>query len=202
VLDVSGNSLSGEIPSFVCELPMIEVLDLHGNSFTGGLPVIPRPGHGMANLIYLDVSHNKLSGRVPSSVAEELHSLRYLSIEENFFWGPSWTESGDAALQAQNGVINEIYNTDIENAIPSREIAYFPRHGYADCLPQQLQSCIDSERLHPIELHIRKAFIPRPSDDLMGLLLSMGYTEDHILQHIPPGSKYIPENVEDLLDTL
>lgn len=63
--DVSGNSLTGEIPSSLENLKSMEVLDLHRNELNG---TIPASLGALLKLKALDLGNNHLSGAIPSSL--------------------------------------------------------------------------------------------------------------------------------------
>ncbi|MBA0880275.1 hypothetical protein Goshw_001805 [Gossypium schwendimanii] len=78
-LDLSSNRLTGSIPPGLTKLPSLKVMVLSWNELTGELPRTVS-----AQLLHLDLKKNKISGplpRLPSTV-------RYLSVSENWMWGP------------------------------------------------------------------------------------------------------------------
>ncbi|CAH9105000.1 unnamed protein product [Cuscuta europaea] len=64
VIALSGNSLSGEIPSSVLRLSRLYALYLQDNRFTGEIPAL-----NQTTLRFLNVSNNRLSGRIPTTRA-------------------------------------------------------------------------------------------------------------------------------------
>ncbi|KAI5388071.1 inactive leucine-rich repeat receptor-like serine/threonine-protein kinase At1g60630 [Lathyrus oleraceus] len=60
VIVLSGNKISGEIPVSLLKLSRLYVLYLQDNLFTGSVPSFDQTG-----LKYLNVSNNRLSGRIP-----------------------------------------------------------------------------------------------------------------------------------------
>ncbi|XP_073065132.1 inactive LRR receptor-like serine/threonine-protein kinase BIR2 [Primulina eburnea] len=79
-LDLSGNGLSGSIPSQICSwVPYLVTLDLSGNDLTGQIPV------DLANCSYLNVlilDDNKLSGSIPLQFSN-LGRLKKFSVANN-----------------------------------------------------------------------------------------------------------------------
>ncbi|CAL5210894.1 unnamed protein product [Lathyrus oleraceus] len=83
-LDLSNCKFSGILPNSLSNLTKLRYIDLSSNSFTG-----PMPSFYMAkNLTRLYLSHNRLSGEVPtSSHFEGLHKLVNIDLRDNFFNG-------------------------------------------------------------------------------------------------------------------
>nr|GLL36788.1 probable LRR receptor-like serine/threonine-protein kinase IRK [Ipomoea trifida] len=83
VLDLSMNSLSGEIPSSIGNFSSLQVLNVSGNSLSGGVP----SSVGKMNVIrVLDLSHNGLNGTIPVEIGGAV-SLQELRLESNFLSG-------------------------------------------------------------------------------------------------------------------
>ncbi|KAI7746627.1 hypothetical protein M8C21_008524, partial [Ambrosia artemisiifolia] len=84
-LDLSGNNLTGEIPSELCTwLPYLVDLDLSGNQLSGEIPL------GFGNCAFLnsvDLSDNLLSGSIPEEVSN-LTRLTKFSVANNGLSGP------------------------------------------------------------------------------------------------------------------
>jgi Leucine-rich repeat (LRR) protein len=84
VLDLSNNSLSGDIPYDVFKLSSLMYLRLSNNKFTGSLPWAVST---LYQLMELDLAGNLLSGTIPRTVGE-LGSLKFLDLHDNNFTGP------------------------------------------------------------------------------------------------------------------
>ncbi|GKV22778.1 hypothetical protein SLEP1_g32604 [Rubroshorea leprosula] len=79
-LDLSGNSLSGAIPSDICSwLPYLVTLDLSSNRFSGSIPQQIVDCKFINKLILND---NKLTGTIPYEVAR-LDRLKEFSVADN-----------------------------------------------------------------------------------------------------------------------
>ncbi|KAF2298277.1 hypothetical protein GH714_021178 [Hevea brasiliensis] len=84
-LNLSGNQLSGTIPSDICnKIPYISVLDLSNNSISGEIP------SGFANCSYLNVlrlDNNQLTGQIPAQISL-LYRIKSFSVANNLLSGP------------------------------------------------------------------------------------------------------------------
>ncbi|KAK4489369.1 hypothetical protein RD792_005177 [Penstemon davidsonii] len=83
VLDVSGNKLSGEIPSAVGDLGSLEFLNMAKNEFFGSIPASIGQ---LKTLIVLDLSENQLNGSIPLEIGG-VTSLNELRLEKNSLVG-------------------------------------------------------------------------------------------------------------------
>lgn len=83
-ISLSGNRIHGPIPESFCQTTnVLQVLDLSNNSLSGN---IRRSFGNCKSLIYLSLGKNKLSGSVPKEL-ERVTSLRYLDLNGNEFEG-------------------------------------------------------------------------------------------------------------------
>ncbi|PHT54302.1 hypothetical protein CQW23_08764 [Capsicum baccatum] len=97
-LYLSSNNLSGVIPSRLGELLSLQYLDLSNNSFSCQIPL------SFANLIsleFLDLSLNTLSGTIPKSL-EKLSYLKSINVSLNVLDGeiPSGGVFANSTLQS------------------------------------------------------------------------------------------------------
>ena len=79
-IDLSGNSLSGEIPSELTSLKGMQFLNISRNNLSGS---IPKDIGNLKLLESLDLSWNKLTGHIPPSVSN-LTSLTVLNLPTTF----------------------------------------------------------------------------------------------------------------------
>ncbi|XP_057989018.1 cuscuta receptor 1-like [Hevea brasiliensis] len=83
-LDLSGNGLTGGIPSSFGKMSQLTELDLSGNGLTGG---IPSSFGKMSQLTELDLSNNHLSGIIPQELIVGCSSLSELILSNNSLHG-------------------------------------------------------------------------------------------------------------------
>ncbi|XP_024021943.1 receptor-like protein Cf-9 homolog [Morus notabilis] len=76
-LDLSGNLLSGTIPSWLYSLPSLQDLYLHQNQFTGHISEFQ-----YNSLVTLDLRSNKLEGLIPRSIFQQVN-LHRLHLSSN-----------------------------------------------------------------------------------------------------------------------
>ncbi|CAH9099214.1 unnamed protein product [Cuscuta epithymum] len=80
---LSGYSLSGPFPDFLCNLPSLATLNLSNNYINSILP----PSISICrNLVSLDLSQNLIGGPIPDTLSD-LHFLRHLDISYCSFSG-------------------------------------------------------------------------------------------------------------------
>ncbi|KAF8025263.1 hypothetical protein BT93_F2183 [Corymbia citriodora subsp. variegata] len=80
ILDLSMNSLVGEIPPEIGNCRNLHGLGLYNNAFRGHLPVSLR---NASQMFSIDVEYNNLEGLLPSDIVERLPSLQYLHLSYN-----------------------------------------------------------------------------------------------------------------------
>ncbi|XP_028760176.1 receptor-like protein EIX2 [Neltuma alba] len=82
IIDLSANSLCGEIPKELFSNSQMQSLNLSRNHLTGKIP----KEIGGLRLESLDLSYNKLFGEIPSTISN-LSSLAWLNLSYNNFMG-------------------------------------------------------------------------------------------------------------------
>ncbi|XVF78878.1 hypothetical protein PTKIN_Ptkin14bG0172800 [Pterospermum kingtungense] len=82
---ISNNKLVGKIPSSMCYLVLMYILDLSNNNLSGVIPECLNSG-GM-KLSVLDLSNNKFNGNIPN-IFPEGNQLQTIQLNNNDFNGP------------------------------------------------------------------------------------------------------------------
>ncbi|KAG2585453.1 hypothetical protein PVAP13_6KG385900 [Panicum virgatum] len=107
---LSNNSLSGVIPTDLCNMVSMEVIDLSSNNLSGELP---NCWHKNSNLYIIDFSSNKLWGEIPSTMGS-LDSLITLYLGKNNLSGTLPT-----SLQSCKGlVLLDLGDNNLSGNIP------------------------------------------------------------------------------------
>ncbi|EMS60283.1 LRR receptor-like serine/threonine-protein kinase GSO1 [Triticum urartu] len=108
-IDLSCNSLTGEIPTDITSLDALVNLNLSSNQLSGQ---IPNMIGAMQSLESLDLSQNKLSGEIPSSLSN-LTSLSYLDLSYNSLSGRIPSGPQLDTLSAENQSLMYIGNSGL-----------------------------------------------------------------------------------------
>ncbi|CAH2073323.1 unnamed protein product [Thlaspi arvense] len=86
ILDLSSNSLSGSLPNFTSAFSRLSVLSIRNNSVAGSLPSL-WDDSGASQFSVIDLSSNKFSGSIPQSFFT-FGSLKSLNLSMNNLEGP------------------------------------------------------------------------------------------------------------------
>ncbi|GKV51824.1 hypothetical protein SLEP1_g58448 [Rubroshorea leprosula] len=101
-LDLSNNSLHGEIPSHIVNLSKLTYLDLSYNHFFGNIPF--EVGL-LKSLTKLDLSNNSFSGSIPSSI-RNLSNLSILYLYDNML---------SKSIPSEVGLLKSLTELDLSN---------------------------------------------------------------------------------------
>ena len=115
-LDLSTNSLTGQIPPEIARLGLVRIILLGENDLTGSLPA---EMGGMSSLESLHVAHTRLVGPVPETFAN-LNLRRFLFYNTDLCIPPSldsWLETVDIAASDPVRCIPETGDRDILTAL-------------------------------------------------------------------------------------
>ncbi|KAK4479600.1 hypothetical protein RD792_015120 [Penstemon davidsonii] len=94
---MGGNNIYGSIPSTICELKALDLLNMSYSSISGEIPQeigqltelrIPNSFANFQNLITLDLSNNKLNGSIPRHLFSLPRLSAFLNLSHNHFSGP------------------------------------------------------------------------------------------------------------------
>ncbi|XP_048441877.1 receptor-like protein 2 [Pyrus x bretschneideri] len=96
LIDLSFNNITGNIPSEIGQLQLLQVLHLDNNNFSGN---IPDQMSNLKNLEDLNLSNNHLSGKIPSSLAS-LNFLNSFDVSYNNLEGPIPTSTQLQSFEA------------------------------------------------------------------------------------------------------
>ncbi|KAJ6838843.1 putative leucine-rich repeat receptor-like protein kinase [Iris pallida] len=136
LLSLSGNKLHGDVPSSLCQLQNVEVIDLARNLFSGELPNCWK-----YDLTVLDFSSNNLSGGIPDTIGS-LSSLEALHLSNNSLSGkiPSSLQgcTGLAILDLSQNKFTGKVPTWIGESCPSLKILRLRSNMFAGRIPQNL----------------------------------------------------------------
>ncbi|CAA7032063.1 unnamed protein product [Microthlaspi erraticum] len=142
-LDLSHNSLSGQIPSSLGSVSSLRYLDLTGNSFSGTLS--DDFFTNCSSLRYLSLSHNHLEGQIPSTLFR-CSVLNSLNLSSNRFSGNPSFVSGIWKLQRLR-LLDLSFNS-LSGSIPlgifslhNLKVLHFQRNQFSGSLPSDIGLC-------------------------------------------------------------
>ncbi|KAJ6806520.1 putative leucine-rich repeat receptor-like protein kinase [Iris pallida] len=140
LLSLSGNKLYGDVPSSLCQLQNVLVIDLARNLFSGELPNCWKH-----DLRVLDLSSNNLSGGIPDTIGS-LSSLEALHLSNNSLSGeiPSSLQGCTrlAILDLSQNKFTGKVPTWIGESCPSLRILRLRSNMFAGRIPQNLSTLL------------------------------------------------------------
>ncbi|KAF8040883.1 hypothetical protein BT93_B2948 [Corymbia citriodora subsp. variegata] len=191
-LDVSNNSLTGDLPSSVSRLKNLVHLDLSNNALSGdiyaGWTVMPK-------LKILDLSKNNFSGHIPCQMCSLLPSLEWLKLSTNNISGelPSCSLNCTRLFTLDLGKnrLHGIIPQWTEESLNSLSELILRSNGFSGRIPEQL---CNSLKLHVLDLADNNLFgpIPRCFGNMTGMKSLEPYFE------LPPEfrSFFYPGSIE------
>ncbi|KAA8540997.1 hypothetical protein F0562_024865 [Nyssa sinensis] len=122
-VQLSGNRLSGEVPSEIGNMQNLSMLHLGANDFHGTLP----PEIGSLPLMVLNVSQNNFSGQIPTQIGN-IRCLQNLDLSYNNFSGTFPTSLGGLNELSK---FNISYNPYISGVVPATgQLATFEKESF------------------------------------------------------------------------
>ncbi|XP_024542855.1 serine/threonine-protein kinase BRI1-like 2 [Selaginella moellendorffii] len=113
MLDLSFNSVTGQIPENICDiLPKLEYFLAWVNNLEGGIP-----SNLMAcnNLTMIILSYNNLEGNIPAELVSSLIKLQWLSLSNNKLIGEI-----PSLENAKEMLVLQLSNNSLQGKVPSR----------------------------------------------------------------------------------
>ncbi|GLJ37971.1 hypothetical protein SUGI_0772970 [Cryptomeria japonica] len=108
-LDLSNCFVQGMLPLTIANLTRLVMLDISNNMLNGSIPPFgAKPPLGTFPLAYIDLSYNKLQGRIPSMLLGAFGELRYVHLRQNLLTGdiPSLDMATLKSLDLSNNKLN------------------------------------------------------------------------------------------------
>ncbi|XVF78877.1 hypothetical protein PTKIN_Ptkin14bG0172700 [Pterospermum kingtungense] len=192
-LSFSRNKLVGEIPSIICNLLSMEILDLSNNNLNGAIPECLYSE--IMELSVLDLSNNKLNGNIPN-VFPESNTLWTLQLSNNDFDGPL----PKSLVNCQNLEVLNLGNNKINDTFPLW-LGTLPRlqvlvlranYFHGQIIPSETESYFSDLRILDLSHNEFSGFLPTSyfksfksmmnlSDVEMGYMGSEGYYQDSVV---------------------
>ncbi|KAG5099289.1 hypothetical protein JHK82_044341 [Glycine max] len=115
-LTLSNSSITQTIPSFVCDLKNLTIVDFYNNLIPGEFPTSL---YNCSKLEYLDLSQNNFVGSIPHDIGNLSNYLKYLNLGYTNFSGDIPASIGRLKelrnLQLQNNLLNGTFPAEIGN---------------------------------------------------------------------------------------
>ncbi|PHT32491.1 hypothetical protein CQW23_28828 [Capsicum baccatum] len=134
MLDLGRNNLHGEIPRCLVNITALGVLDIRHNNLSGNLPRAFSNGYSLTSF---NLHDNKLEGKVPRSLAN-CKELQVLDLGDNHLIGtfPMWL--GTLPKLRFNELHGSIRSPTIENIFPNLRLLDLSSNAFTENLPTSL----------------------------------------------------------------
>ncbi|XP_049407263.1 receptor-like protein Cf-9 homolog [Solanum stenotomum] len=139
ILDLAKNNLKGAIPQCLGNISGLQVLDMHNNKLSGTLPTIFSNGSSLRSL---NLHGNKLEGKIPQSLAN-CKELQILDLGDNHLndtfpmWLGTLPKLQVLSLRS-NGLHGSIRTPTIENIFPNLRMLDLSSNAFTENLPTGL----------------------------------------------------------------
>jgi hypothetical protein len=133
-LDISNNNMSGTIPGWMVNRTFFSIFNASNNSFEGQIPCGP-----IDSLQLVDLSHNSLSGSLPSCL--NLQGVKHLLLQGNKLTGPIpkaiFNSSSLFTLDLRDNSFSGSIPAEI-GALSNLRILLLTRNNFSGGIPNQL----------------------------------------------------------------
>ncbi|MED6114216.1 hypothetical protein PIB30_078285 [Stylosanthes scabra] len=114
VLDVAENNIEDVFPNWLETLPALQVLSLRANKFHGTITTSVNAKHPFQKLRIFDVSNNKYSGPLPTSLFVNFQGMKDLSDSTHHPPALSYMSSSKSMLAYNDSVVVTLKGESIE----------------------------------------------------------------------------------------
>ncbi|KAD6454705.1 hypothetical protein E3N88_09411 [Mikania micrantha] len=150
-LDISQNSFSGPIPTFIY-MKNTRHLHLGSNRFTGLVPVAFQ---NLTSVLSLDISQNYLSGRIPEFLGE-LSSLRILLLGRNNFIGSIQEKlcqlNNVSLIDLSSNFLTGLIPRCLNNITGPKQLAFTQKYLFSDDVVSLWDDHISQYHIHDTSL--------------------------------------------------
>ncbi|PKA54586.1 Receptor-like protein kinase HSL1 [Apostasia shenzhenica] len=113
-ISLSSENIAGNLPSSICDLSRLSLIELYNNSITGGFPTVL---YNCSGLRYLDLSQNLLVGELPADIHRLPPLLTDLVLSGNNFTGDIPASIGRIPAIQRLCLDYNLFNGEIPGAI-------------------------------------------------------------------------------------
>ncbi|KAJ4717590.1 Receptor-like protein [Melia azedarach] len=197
---VSNNSLTGEIPTWICKLNSLMVLDLSYNNLSGNLPQCL--GSFSPGLFILQLSKNKFSGSIPQTFFNG--SLKMIDLSYNLLQGRIPRSLANCTtlefLNLGNNQINDIFPSWL-GTLPDLQVLILRANNFHGMIGKAKRAC-GFPKLRVIDLSNNEFVGKLPSKvfQCLNTMKVVNKSELSYMQGVVPNSVSIGSDGFDLYD--